>query len=66
MRSYEPHELVGLRAEIAGRGVHAGVDVRGDGTAEAFTGRVRRALVTREPGESPYDALRRLLLSGDR
>lgn len=61
MRTYAPGEIVALRAEIAGPRVHAGVDVRGDGGAEAFTGRVRRKLIAQEPGESPYDALRRVL-----
>lgn len=61
MRTYEPGEIVALRAEIAGPRVHAGVDVRGDGEAEAFTGRVRRRLIEQRAGESPYDALRRVL-----
>ncbi len=61
LRSYEPMDLVAFRAEIAGKGVHAGVDVRGDGSAEAFTGRLQRRLVTQHPGEGPYDALRRVL-----
>ncbi len=60
-REYEPVELVALRVEIAGKGAHAGVDVRGDGSAEAFTGRLQRRLVAQQPGESPYDALRRVL-----
>ena len=61
LRDYEPEELVALRVEIAGGGVHAGVDVRGDGAAEAFTGRFQRRLVEQQPGEDPYAALRRVL-----
>ena len=62
-RTYEPAEIVAVRGEIAGRGVRAGVDVRGDGTAEAFTGRVRRRVVAPARGESAYDALRRVLMA---
>jgi len=61
LRDYEPEDLVALRVEIGGGGVHAGVDVRGDGTAEAFTGRLQRRLVVQQPDESPYAALRRVL-----
>jgi hypothetical protein len=57
----EPEEQVALRGEVSGRGAHGGIDVRGDGSAEAFTGRWRRVPVAREPGETAYDALRRAL-----
>ena len=57
----EPVAQVALRGEVAGRGVRGGIDVRGDGSAEAFTGRWRRVLVEREAGETAHDALRRAL-----
>jgi hypothetical protein len=60
-RELEPVQQVAVRGEIAGRGVRGGVDVRGDGSLEAYTGRWRRTLVTPEPGETAYDALRRAL-----
>jgi hypothetical protein len=58
-REFAPVQQVALRGEIAGPGVRGGVDVRGDGSAEAFTGRWKRVLVPREPGETAYDALAR-------
>jgi len=61
-REFTPVQQVAVRAELSGpRGLRAGIDLRGDGSAEAFTGRFRRRLVEQEDGESPYDALRRVL-----
>src|SRR5918998_1538084 len=62
IRRLQPVQQVVGRIELAGPGrLRAGVDVRGDGSSEAFTGRVRRTLVRQEDGESAYDALRRVL-----
>jgi hypothetical protein len=61
-RDYEPARQVAVRGEVAGpRRLRAGVDLRGDGSAEAFTGRWRRQLIERRAGETAYDALRRAL-----
>jgi hypothetical protein len=58
---YEPAQQVVGRLELAGPGgVRAGVDVRGDTSAQAWTGRLRRALIDQRDGESAYDALRRV------
>jgi hypothetical protein len=59
MRRFQPQDQVTARLELSGRGVRGGVDVRGDGTAVPFTGRLRRSVVERRDGESAYDALRR-------
>jgi len=60
-REFTPQQQVAGRVELAGPGVRAGIDVRGDGAAEAWTGRLRRQVVEQEERESPYDALRRVV-----
>lgn len=65
VRSFEPVQQVAARGELAGpRRARGGVDVRGDGSAEAFVGRLRRTVLEPEPDEDAFSALRRAL--GDR
>ena len=62
IRDFEPVQQVLARVELAGPGrLRAGIDVRGDGSTEAFTGKLRRELVEQLKGEDAYDALRRTL-----
>jgi hypothetical protein len=63
MRTFEPVQQVATRIEVRGPGALGGVDVRGDGSIEAFIGRWRRRVVEQHPRETPYAALRRALIS---
>jgi hypothetical protein len=64
-RRIEPVNQVVARLELAGAdGQRGGVDLRGDGSAEAFTGRLRRRLIERRRGESAVHALARELTAG--
>lgn len=66
IKRFEPVQQVVARLELAGPqrlspSVQAGVDVRGDGSAEAFLGRIRRRVIESRRGEDAYAALGRVV-----
>ena len=65
-RRYGPEQQVSARIELAGPerllpSVRAGIDVHGDGSTQAFIGRVRRQPVEPRKNETAAQALRRAL-----
>ncbi len=68
IRRFEPIRQVAARIEVSGpqrllASVSGGLDVRGDGSTEAYVGRIRRVVVEQRGGETAYRALRRALIA---
>src|SRR5687767_8857619 len=51
-KTFEPVQQVATRIELRGPGARGGYDVRGDGSAEAWTGGWRRRVVEQRKGET--------------
>ncbi|HEY2438390.1 MAG TPA: hypothetical protein VGH93_14505 [Solirubrobacteraceae bacterium] len=66
VKRFEPAQQVLARLELAGPerllpSVRAGIDIHGDGSAEAFRGGIRRLALEQRPDEDAFAALRRSL-----
>jgi hypothetical protein len=66
LKRFEPVQQVTGRLELAGPerllpSVRVGVDVRGDGSTEAFRGQLKRTLLEQRSGEDAFAVLRRAL-----
>lgn len=62
VRRFEPGQQTSARVEVHGpRGAIGGIDVRGDGTMLAWTGRIRKRPVEPQGDEDALAALRRRL-----
>jgi hypothetical protein len=69
-RRFEPAQQVAARLELAGPerllpSIRAGIDVHGDGSSEAYVGRMRRQVVKARRRESAVQALRRELAGAE-
>jgi hypothetical protein len=62
VRRFEPVSQVAGRVEVDGpKRLRGGIDVRGDGSSEAYVGRLRKQVVEQRGHEQAIDALRRVL-----
>ena len=66
LRQFAPEVQVAARLEVAGPGrflpaKRGGVDVRGDGSVQAYVGGVRRRLLKAKGRTTPVEALRQAL-----
>ncbi|HEY3945691.1 MAG TPA: hypothetical protein VGL78_10725 [Solirubrobacteraceae bacterium] len=69
-KTLEAVQQVFARLELSGPerfmpSIRAGIDIRGDGSAEPYLGSLRRRPIDQRSGESAAAALRRVLLESD-